>query len=303
MRKYLSLIFIVITSTFVGAQNLNLRKIIQKSDLIIAIRDYQSEVIWVNDVTYKTYIKVDKTDSTNIFIFRNKIAAVPPKLILRKYTDNEDFYSDLAITKSACALNAYDPGKSYYNLFFIKKEKDEYRILMHLPMLEWEQRENYRHQIETICGVENIKKLKDRFAKTLDWFMENGLTPDSDFIEYYKSKKIITDTIQYSEKQYEKALQQFHNGKEDILPIVRKKYFDQVKQYYIQKMENILKIDQPEFQDYYAFDKAFYAIIGNRLDYESIDYVLYGYLTADKFDKYDKKIIMEHLLKLVKESI
>lgn len=172
---------------------------------------------------------------------------------------------------------------------------------MHLYGLEQIQMQNYIHQIETIKIFEKTKNEKERFSKTIDWFIENGLLPDFDFFEYYKKEGITTDTIRYSEKQYMNTLQQFQKGKEELLPIVRVKYFDAVKKHYVKKMEDILKIDAPEFKDYYDFDKAFTAISGDSLNSDSVDYILNNSLTSDKFDKYDKRSIMQHLLELAKK--
>ncbi|HEU4497065.1 MAG TPA: hypothetical protein VFR70_08455, partial [Flavobacterium sp.] len=125
---------------------------------------------------------------------------------------------------------------------------------------------------------------------------------DADFIEYYKQKNIIVDSIQYSEKQYQKALQVFQSGKGALLPMVRKRYFEDIKQHYVQKMENILEIEEPDYKDYYAFSQAFSAIAGDYgLDYDSADYVLYDSITSDKFDKYDKRKVMQHLLEIAKK--
>lgn len=302
MKNLLTLTALLLVSHFVSAQeNLNLRKIIQKSDLIIDVSDYTLDTVWVNDFTYKKFIQMDKIDSTNSIVFRNKLSSVPKKLRLRDYVDYEDFYPENLNWECACLGKAHEHGKVYYDLFFIKKEKNEYRVLMYLYGLESEQMENYRHQIETIKSFESIKNEKERFSKTLDWFIENGLFPDSDFIEYYKHKGITTDTIQYSEKQFQNALQQFQNGKEELLPIIKEKYFDEARLYYLQKMEEILKIDKPEYEHYYTFYRAFSAIIGDELDYDSVEYLLYNSLTEDNFELYEKKRIMEHLIEFLKD--
>ncbi|ENA1795663.1 hypothetical protein ABF176_002510 [Flavobacterium psychrophilum] len=304
MKKILPLIFIVLSNTFVLAQsNLNLRKVIQKSDLIIDIDDYRSDTIWINDFTYKNYIQMDKIDSTNSILLLNKLYSSPKKLTLREYTDDEDFYSNYSVNQECgCLGKTHEQDKSYSDLFFIRKEKNEYRIVMHLYGIESDQRDKYRHQIETIRDFENIKNEKERFIKTLDWFIENGLVPDKDFIEYYKVKGITNDTIQYSEEQIKNALQKFLNGKENLLPIVREKYFEEVKQFYIQKMESIVKIEKPKYGDYYNFDRAFRSLIGDEgLDYDSADYLLYNSLTSEKFDMYDKDRIMKYLIEIAKE--
>lgn len=294
------LLLLLSFSCFAQDNIINLRSVMQKSDMIIDIDDYRIDTVWVNDFTYKTYIKMDKIDSTNARILRNRFSAVPKKLILRKYTDGEDFYSDLITNGGGCVMRSRESDINYYNLFFIKKDKNEYRILMHLDGLKWEQREIYRKQIEMLGNFENTKNKKERFSKTLDWFIENGLMPDGDFIAYYKQTGITTDSIPYSERQYQRALQMFQqNGKVNLLPILRMKYPEEVKQYYVQKMENILKQDEP---DYYKFYRAFLDLTEDKLTSDDADYILNNSLCEERsFSKYNKNRIMEHLVQVAKE--
>ena len=173
--------------------------------------------------------------------------------------------------------------------------------MVHYQSLEWEQLQKMEQQIKSLSSIEKIKNENERYTKTLDWFIENGLMPDNDFVDYYKEKQLIKDSIIYSESQYTKVLQEFQNGKEELLPMLRSKYFNEVKAYYLQKMEDILKIDKPQWNDYYDFTNAFQSIFNDELEYDSTDYLLYSSLTSDKFDEYDKRRIMKHLIEVFKD--
>ena len=82
------------------------------------------------------------------------------------------------------------------------------------------------------------------------------------------------------------------------MPIVKEKCPSEVKQYYVQKMENIKNQTKP---NYYQFYKAFSALTENKLSIDDTDYILNGSLTDGYFSEYDKKRIMEHLIKVAKD--
>lgn len=122
--------------------------------------------------------------------------------------------------------------------------------------------------------------------------------PDEDFIAYYKKIGIITDSIQYSDNQYKNALEKFKTGKDELFPIIKAKYFSEVKEYYVEKLQQI--IDKEEL-DYYSY----YYIVNDLTnyfneDYHSGNYILNDAITSEKFDDYDKKEIMKYLLEVVK---
>ncbi|WP_281322278.1 hypothetical protein [Flavobacterium aestivum] len=293
----LLILFLTINSY---AQNLNFRKAILKSDLIIVSDDFAFDTIRVNDFTNTSFVKIKKVDT----ILKNNLSLLPKTITLRKYQDNEDYYSDLITNGGGCVLapKCGNNWASYFNVFFIKKNGKEYQSFLILQELELEAYQKIIAEVRTISRLEYLKNDNERFHKTLDWFIENGFAPDIDFIDYYKQKGIITDTIQYSEQQYKNALQQFQKGKEELLPIVKEKYFYEIKTHYTQKMQVLIDKEKLEFKDYLEFDKSVSILTNNfNDDYESGNYILNNSLTSDKFDDYDKKNIMRYLLKIVTE--
>jgi hypothetical protein len=298
--KNLKTLFLLLLTFNSYAQILNLRKAILKSDLIIVCNDFTSDTIRINDYMKNTFIKIKKIDS----ILKNNLSAIPNNLIVREYQDNEDYYSDLITNGGGCVMigKTINNGASYNNIFFVKKSGKEYQSFLFLREVEWEKYQKITDQIRTISKIEILKDNKERFQKTLDWFIENGLIPDIDFIEYYKKKDITTDTIQYSDQQYKNALEQFKKGKEELLPIVREKYFYEIKTYYIEKMQTLIDKEKLEYSDYYEFDTVVSNLTNNfNDDYDSGNYILNNSLTSDKFDNYEKKAIMKYIFKIVTE--
>lgn len=301
--KIKTFLFSLILLPFLGnAQNTNLRKAILKSDLIISTRNYKMDTIRVNDFTSKVFINFDEINEGNSWIYKNNLGSVPKKLSLRKLVDGEDFYSYLITDGGLCAGKVLEHGKVYSDLFFIKKEKSEYKIVVHYQSIELEQLQKMKEQIKSLSSIEKIKNENERYTKTLDWFIENGLMPDNDFVDYYKEKQLIKDSLIYSESQYAKALQEFQNGKEELLPLLRSKYFNEVKDYYLQKMEEIVRISERDYFNYRAFSEAVENATNNfDNDTESVDYLLNNSLTGDKFEIYEKSNIMAHLIEVVKD--
>jgi len=299
--KIKTLFFLLMLPFFSIAQNQNLRKAILKSDLIISINNYKIDTVWVNDFTYKVFVNMDNINEQNSWVYKNNMGSVPKKLSLRKLVDGEDFYSYLITDGGLCAGKVLEHGKTYRDLFFIKKEKNEFKILAHFQSLEWEQLQKMEQQIKSLSSIEKIKNENERYTNTLDWFIENGLMPDNDFVDYYKEKQLIKDSIIYNENQYAKALQEFQNGKEELLPMLRSKYFNEVKTYYLQKMEEITKISDRDYYNYRAFSDAVEMVTNNfNNNSESVDYLLNNSLTGDKFESYEKSDIMKHLIDVVK---
>lgn len=297
---YLILLLLLATSSYA---QLNLRKAILQSDLIISINNHRQDTIWDNDHTLQSYTQMDKIDSGNAFILRNKLKSTPQTLRIKNYLGQEGFFSNDINQPFSCLVPmVIDISKHYQDIFFIKKEKGQYKQVLTLSNVEDALFQAYKKQITSSSNFENIKNENERFSKTLDWFIENGLLPDGEFIAYYKQKGITTDSILYTEKQYQTALQQFQLGHEDLLSLIKKKYPEEVKQYYTQKMKDILLIEEPDYNNYYDFYKAISALTDSfNSDTSSADYILCNALTSEKFEKYEKRDIMVHLLKVASE--
>jgi hypothetical protein len=298
-NNFFLLLFFLYLPYIGNAQNQNLRKAILKSDLIFLSDAHSYKKTATNDYSKQNYIFIDKIDT----ILKSNLSSLPKKLTLINFEDGEDFYSDLLTNGGGCIQNAKMYDIYSFDLFFVQKVGKEYRILAFFSGIESKQYDIYKKQILTIKDLEQTKDVKLRFEKTLDWFIENGLTPDTDFVDYYKSKQITTDTINYSEKQYQKALLQFEKGEEGLLPIVKDKYSEAVQNYFLNKLEIIAAKNERDYNDYFEF----YQIVNRATDYfgddgyNSIEYLLNNNLTSDKIDEYDKEKIMNYLIQTVKD--
>lgn len=97
-------------------------------------------------------------------------------------------------------------------------------------------------------------------------------------------------------------MQVFETGKEELLPMVRKKYFERIKLYYLNKIEEISKLPERDYKNYYDFVdlvNSFTNTFNNNS--ESTNYILNYALNSNKFEEYEKSNIMKHLIEVVKD--
>lgn len=278
-----------------GQEYHSLRKYIMESEIILESSQIQSDTIFVNDFTPKITFHIDTKKAQ---ILKNNTKTLPQKLTLQEYP------KEVALGEK-CITYGLAPNTHHYYLTFIKKKGKDYYIHLRTRPIEYEEFSQYTQQIKTLAEIEKITDEKQRFSKTLDWFIENNLNPldDLDFTKYYRRKGFIKDYSNYlTASQYEKALEKFLKGSEHLTSVVKQKYPDKVKQYYIKKMEEILNRDSGEPSDVYEFQRAFSSIIINEdLGYDSMEYVLYNSLYEDNLDKYHKINVMKYLIKFAKE--
>jgi len=296
--KILVISFFTIAST---AQSKNLRKLILKSDFIFESSDFTRSEIPLNDYTIKSYVDVHTINDE----LKSSDYVIPERIKMKEAVDNEDYFSKLIsgegdVLEIVRELEDDDVPK---NIFFVIKKDKEYHLLSVFENLHWKQYHNYVRQIKALSHIESMKNDKERFDQTLSWFIDNGLIPDEDFIKYYKQKNIIGDTITYSEEQYVAALEKFKKGHNDLLPIVKDKYFDEVKMFYLNQMQNTINMTEPSYGDYRDFERAV-TFLTKKFDNESYfsgKNIINRSLTSDDFKDYEKKGIMEFLLELAKE--
>ena len=84
--------------------------------------------------------------------------------------------------------------------------------------------------------------------------------------------------------------------------MVRKKYFERIKLYYLNKIEEISKLPERDYKNYYDFVdlvNSFTNTFNNNS--ESTNYILNYALNSNKFEEYEKSNIMKHLIEVVKD--
>lgn len=300
MRSFKTILFILFTINSYS-QGDNYRKAILKSDVIIVSNNYTYDTLKVNDFSKKVYLKINKVDK----VLKNKLSITLKSITATVFQDGEDFYSSIYnpnYMEAIDIIQEIDENEEYYNVFFLKKEKDNYVAYLIFENISSSSYLKYSKQINTLITFESIIDEKDRYDRTLDWFIDNRIMPDKDFIDYYKQKNIIKGSIQYSDIQYKKALELFKNGGDTFLPMLKEKYFDEVKAYYVHQMEDILKISDPDYSDFYKFSRLADAITNDyNNEYNSVNTLMDDLLTNTCYDDYKKEAVMKHLLKVVKE--
>jgi hypothetical protein len=82
--------------------------------------------------------------------------------------------------------------------------------------------------------------------------------PNDDFIKYYKQAKILkSDTLALTEKQLILAKDNFLEGNERYYELILKKFPEEVKQFYINKMKSLLNQNEEEYFSAYEFNEAY----------------------------------------------
>jgi len=153
--------------------------------------------------------------------------------------------------------------KKYYSLIFLERKSNNLGVLAHI----WRKDFNYEtiiQKINEIQKLDKIKSLKERYEKTLDYYLEydeirTWSDEFKDFIWYYKRKKILqTDELILTEKQLKVALQKFLDGNElSYYDFVKEKYPKEVRAYYLKKMQAFQKIENENEIDFYNFKEAY----------------------------------------------
>ncbi|MCC8034797.1 MAG: hypothetical protein LIO77_02545 [Rikenellaceae bacterium] len=282
----------------VQSQHLSdLRRMILQSDVIIAGKTSHNMVLY-NDYTKLlsfTVGKLDKViDDAAGFQVGDTVKVLQPFRDLsvfwnqeKVYIENveefvEEPYTDLHFIRRDDALNFVSVGSIY--------------------SVEWHKYKNhYLPAIEKFLPITRIGDPEDRYAKTIDWYIECNGYPDDDFFAFYKEMGIITDSIYLSESQSARAREKFMHGSEKLLPFIREDFPADVYSYYLKKMREIRNKRNPEWRDWYDFTRCIENIWSP--PYYSMDYYLKRQLTQDYTSEYDRNRIMDHFISKIETSI
>jgi len=263
MRNKLILINIFV-SIFFNAQRVDLRKLVMNSDVIVYVErnDFETSIENINDHFSKSYLKIKsyqkiiKNDSDIKFVHKD----------IYEPTGKNDFYNDSELNEGGCDVLGDIielQQKKYYSLIFLERKSNNLVVLAHI----WRKDFNYEtiiQKINEIQKLDKIKSLKERYEKTLDYYLEydeihTWSAEFKDFIWYYKRKKILqTDELILTEKQLKVALQKFLDGNElSYYDFVKDKYPKEVRAYYLKKMQAFQKIENENEIDFYNFKEAY----------------------------------------------
>ncbi len=296
--KKITKILLIICCTSISSYAQDLRKFVMKSDLILFCNansvNYKNNVI--NDFTTEHYLEINSF----IRIIKNTKNFKEKKLSIRRKVENEDYFeTNYNCTGTGRAIYERD----YYEIIFLKKLGNQYEILGRIDnedTLETFQETNIL--IEQIDVLDKIKTPRERYIKTVDYFIENNEIPNSEFEDYYKKIGIIKDSLEYSDLQLLKAKDKFLAGNENLYEIIKIKYKPETVNYFIEKLNKIKNKEKLEYEDYNDF-RDIISLLNNNFDdqYNSPNYIFNNLLTSE-IENYEKNRIMEILINCATEN-
>ncbi|KIC00427.1 MULTISPECIES: hypothetical protein [unclassified Flavobacterium] len=256
MKKIFFTIFILIQSV-IYSQSVDLRNLTMNSDLILFVEysDFEYGNRYINDHYKVGYIKVNnyeeiiKNDSNIKFI---------DKEIFCPQSEN-DYYESSMMNGETCMgiAEGVDSNRKYYGILFFKKEKKKLTLLVHLSKSDSDWK-NIIEKIKKVKEIENSKSPEERYEKSIDYYLKCNDLPKYDFINYYRQVKVLkSDTLVLTEKQLILAKDNFLGGNESYYKLISEKFPEEVKQFYINKMKEILSKNEEEYFSSYDFNEAY----------------------------------------------
>ena len=270
-----------------------LRKIVMKSDVILASDSYNTTNNYANDYSIEQFYTINKIDTLIRDLTKFKIA---DKIrIQQQINDYSDFWSGLSTINTTSDMNR-EFGAHYTNLFFLKKENKQYKLLGIAVGMKWDNLTHYYiPAINQIMQIEKISNFNERYTKTIDWFIENNDYPDNNFFAFYAEKNIPKNGIFLTEEQQLKAKDNFLKGGDKLRPFMDE---ETVKIYVLEKLKRIKNSTNMYCWDFYDELSNLY-----KFDYKSADYILKDQLIADCLADYIKEMIMDYFIKKLEEEI
>ncbi|KFF06620.1 hypothetical protein [Flavobacterium reichenbachii] len=256
MKKIFFALFILIQSV-IHSQNIDLRNLTMNSNLILFVEssDFDYGNKYINDHSKAGFIKVNnyeeilKNDSNIKFI---------DKEIFCPQSEN-DYYDSNMINGGGCMgiAESIDSNRKYYGILFFKKEKKKLTLLAHLFKSDFDWK-NIIEKIKKVKEIEKSKSPEERYEKSIDYYLKCKDLPNSDFINYYRQVKFLkSDTLVLTEKQLILAKDNFLEGNERYYELISKKFPEEVKQFYINKMKGFLNQNEDEYFSSYDFSEAY----------------------------------------------
>lgn len=261
MKKIITIAFLI-NAIAIFSQSLPLYKLAMKSDIILITESSNFETIEnkISEFSTQRFIKILKIDNELKNRFNDKILGVN----FKNFQENEDYFS--SVNGEYCTGVGFitEPNYKSYNIFFIKKNKNKYNIISQLwSNITEKNLLFFTENIRKLNEIEKIKNMSEKYEKTVDWYLSlNNLntkfTVDNifteEFVNYYKSKKIIQDNILLNSKQKAKAKELFLlNGNFELLDYIQPDYQKEIREYFISKLHEIKNKLNKEWADYYQF--------------------------------------------------
>lgn len=302
MKKIYLTTLLLFTLVITYAQGFDIRKITLKSDVILFCD--QKNVIdsskIINDYSSNYFYKITAVNT----LIKNKTGFDIKKAEIRVATQDEDYLVNLSNCAPAIGY-PFEMNKSYYEILFLKKIGKQYQIIGLVKNNDsravWQK---LIDDIKSVASLENLKVPKDRYSKTIDWFIAHGINPTADFLTYYKQKGILkTDTAELTEQQLANALANFLAEKTELMPLIAKKYPEVIRDYYLDKLKSIYgTADEYSYSDCSDFQEAIRILTNNfDDDYDDINLIANNLLDSE-LSYYEKGNIMSALIKAVEKG-
>ncbi|WAC42569.1 hypothetical protein [Pedobacter sp. SL55] len=304
MKKIYLTLTLILSIFTTHAQNFDVRKLTLKSDVILLYDQdsiaYIDEVI--NDHTTNHFYQLKAVTQTikNSASFKFTNAKLPYLL------ENEDYFKIYQKEDCMGVGKVFDGVKrKFYGMLFLQKKGKNYEAIGTVqnddPLSVWQE---LIKQIQSVSTLEKIKDPKERYTKSIDWFLDNNTLPDENFIKYYKQKGILkTDTAQLTEQQLARAKGLFFNGNETFLDLIASTNQTEIRDYYLQKLKDIVFQSEYEFGDCVRFRRIVCMLTKDfNENYDDLNRVLSDLLTKDELESYEKRPIMNHLIDLIEKK-
>jgi len=305
MNKYLPIFILsLLFSVLANAQNFDVRKLTLKSDVILLYDQdsiaYLDDVI--NDHTTNHFYQLKAVTQT----VKNTVGFKFANTKLPYLVENEDYFN---IYQKGDCLGIVSPPYNgvkpkFYGMLFLQKRDKQFHVIGVVQndnsLSNWEE---LIKQIKSVALLEKAKDPKERYTKTIDWFLDNNVLPDENFIKYYKQKGILkTDTAKLTEQQLARAKTLFFNGNEVFLNLIASTNQTEIRDYYLQVLKDISFQSEYEYGDCLRF-KRISTMLTNDFNnnYDDINRVLSDLLT-NELQNYEKKPIMLHLIDLIEKK-
>ena len=270
-----------------------LRRIVLKSDVILASGSYSTTSNYANDYSIEQFYTMNKIDTLIKNVTQFKIA---DKIrIQQQFDDYSAFWSEDVISGPSLE-KVMGIDIRYTNLFFFKKENKQYKLLGIVKTIEWDNLiKRHIPAINQIMQIEKITDYNERYTKTIDWFIENNGYPDDNFFAFYAEKNIPKGGIILTEEQQQRAKNNFLKGSDELRPFMDE---ETVKIYMLGELKKIRNsADKRYWHFYYRLDDIC------KFEDKSADYILLQQLDDDCLSNQNKEMIMDYFIKKLEEEI
>lgn len=289
------------------SQLYDLRNIVLNSDFIIVVETEQAKISTkrINDFYYEssvTFSNIDKVIKQN-----GKINFLNQSIFYPKEGNN--FFMPHSIC-GIVAPSPFDINQKYYSIYFLKKDKQKkLYVLSSTYYLSLSDKNNRITQIEEILKLEQYKNLQERYEKTMDYFIQNNIYPNNNFLAYYQSIGILkSHRPVLTEKQLSTIKERFVQGKitQYIFgDILLEKYPEQIKDFHLKRMISIR--DSADYTSTYEFKSSYETITNTRYsqDEPMIEYLknkLYDSNVGNEEKQKIMDILIENAQKIIANS-